>query len=413
MYRLLLLVLTLLFTLPCCADQAAGMESPATSYGYGFSSDEESTGSYLGIDITDVTPERLSALKLKDERGVEVTIVDQDAPAGKAGIKEHDVILTMNGTTVESAAQLRRMIRETPPGRVVTLGISRDGQPLTVKVQLADRSKAFAYNFSNKKDLHIEIPPMPPMPDFDLPVSVVVVHSSVRSGLAVESITPQLGEFFGVKDGKGVLVRSVEKGSRAEKAGFRAGDVIIRVNDQAVQDTSDFSHAIRSKSGGTVEVVIVRDKKEQTLSLPIPERKDSGDLFQETFDLPDVDVDAEANVDLSEMQKEMAELLPQMRLAIDESRRARDETGREIEEARRAAAAEVAKHRAEIERARHQAQVAMEQALHELGRQQRELEHQKQKMQGQLRQRRNELEKQNQKQRERIRHELKGDWIAI
>src|SRR5678815_613889 len=62
-----------------------------------FSSEESGTSSYLGVDIADVTTERLSALKLKEEKGVEVTMVDQDAPAGKAGLKEHDVILTMNG----------------------------------------------------------------------------------------------------------------------------------------------------------------------------------------------------------------------------------------------------------------------------------------------------------------------------
>ena len=61
---------------------------------------------------------------------MEVTLVDQDAPAGKAGIKEHDVILTVNGSGVESVEQLRRMIHEIPPGRVVTLGISRDGQSM-------------------------------------------------------------------------------------------------------------------------------------------------------------------------------------------------------------------------------------------------------------------------------------------
>src|SRR6202007_2773820 len=197
----------------------------------GFPGDEENSGAYMGVDIADITPERLSALKLKDERGVEVTMVDQDAPAGKAGVKEHDVILTMNGTTVESGAQLRRMIRETPAGRVVTLGISRDGQPVTIKVQLADRHKSNAW-MSHGKDFKFEMPPMPQFQDMDVPVSVVVVHSSMRSGLMVENITPQLGEFFGVKNGKGVLVRAVEKGSRAEKSGFRAGDVIVRVNDQ-------------------------------------------------------------------------------------------------------------------------------------------------------------------------------------
>jgi serine protease Do len=249
----------------------------------GFSGDEETTGAYLGVDITDVTPERLSALKLKDERGVEVTMVDQDAPAGKAGLKEHDVILTMNGSDVDSGAQLRRMIRETPPGRVVAFGVSRDGQPVTIKVQLADRRKSYAWS-SHQKDFKFEMPPIPPipaMPDLDMPVSVVVVHSSMRSGLMVENLTPQLADFFGAKNGKGVLVRSVEKGSRAEKSGFRAGDVIVRVNDQSVQDTSDFSHAIRSNSSGTVQVGIIRDRKEQNLTLALPERKDSGDLFEE------------------------------------------------------------------------------------------------------------------------------------
>src|SRR6266849_6132564 len=109
----------------------------------GIPSEESGTGAYLGVDVSDVTTERLSTLKLKDEKGVEVTMVDQDAPAGKAGIKEHDVILTMNGAPLESGAQLRRMIRETPPGRVVSFGVSRDGQPMTVKVQLADKHSEF------------------------------------------------------------------------------------------------------------------------------------------------------------------------------------------------------------------------------------------------------------------------------
>src|SRR5579859_3782806 len=124
------------------------------------SEDSDGTTSYLGVDISDVTTERLSALKLKEEKGVEVTMVDQDAPAGKAGIKEHDVILTMNGTNIDSGAQLRRMIHETPPGRVVTLGLSRDGQPLTLKVQLADRRNEFAHTGWKDRDMdknfHVE-----------------------------------------------------------------------------------------------------------------------------------------------------------------------------------------------------------------------------------------------------------------
>src|SRR5690348_1471071 len=105
---------------------AGGAFNEAESFGW--SSDDTASGSsYLGVDTRDVTSDRLDALKLKEEKGVEVTMVDQDAPAGKAGLKEHDVVLTMNGTAVESVEQLRRLIREVPPGRVISLGISRSG----------------------------------------------------------------------------------------------------------------------------------------------------------------------------------------------------------------------------------------------------------------------------------------------
>src|SRR5580765_548602 len=114
------------------------------SEAFGYSSEDFGGGSYLGVDTRDVTTDRLSELKLKEEHGVEVTLVDQDAPAGKAGLKEHDVILNLNGSQVESVEQLRRMIREIPPGRLVTLGISRSGQLVTLKAQLADRKKTFA-----------------------------------------------------------------------------------------------------------------------------------------------------------------------------------------------------------------------------------------------------------------------------
>src|ERR1700730_5046031 len=130
---------------------------------FALSSEDSGTSSYLGVDISDVTTERLAVLKLKEEKGVEVTMVDQDAPAGKAGIKEHDVILTMNGTPIESGTQIKRMIRETPAGRLVTFELSRDGQPLTIKVQLADRRKQYAWTgHPNSKDFHVEIPPVPP-----------------------------------------------------------------------------------------------------------------------------------------------------------------------------------------------------------------------------------------------------------
>ena len=422
-------------TLPAFAAECPVVDRLGSAYAFsvvasdtGFPADEESTGAYMGVDIADVTPERLSTLKLKDERGVEVTMVDQDAPAGKAGLKEHDVILSMNGTNVESGAQLRRMIRETPAGRIVTLGVSRDGQPLTLKVQLADRHKSVAWG-PKPKDFKFEMPPMPPMPDFDMPVSVVVAHSSMRSGLLVENITPQLGDFFGVKNGKGVLIRSVEKGSRAEKSGFRAGDVIVRVNDQSVSDTSDFSHAIRSVTGGSVTVGVIREKREQNLTLPLPERKDSGGLLEESFEAPEFD--AEARIDLTKLHDEMAQLRPQMKFAIQESRKAMEEVRPEIEKAQREAREEMESVRPEIERAQREAraeidrvkpeiekalreaQAATERMRSELCTQERELRQQTQKLQKELQKQHRESLRQNRRQLDRLRHEMQGEWMQI
>ena len=305
-----------------------------SSQPFGIPSEDSGASSYLGVDIVDVSADRLGALKLKEEQGVEVTMVDQDAPAGKAGIKEHDVILTMNGTVVESKSQLQRMIHETPAGRVVSLGLSRDGQPVTIKVQLADRRSEFPHiakgkGKDNDGDFHFEMPPMPNMQDFEVPnIGVVYVHSSMRSGVMVENLTPQLGEFFGVKSGNGVLIRSVEKGSRADKAGMRAGDVIVRVGDQAVHDTSDFTHSLRGRSAGSVKVSVMRDKKELTLTLTLPERKESGEMIEESFEVPDLD--AETQAELSQVREEIAKLQPQIALAAEESRKASAEGAKSV-----------------------------------------------------------------------------------
>jgi membrane-associated protease RseP (regulator of RpoE activity) len=326
-------MLATLVTLTCAASVAFG----ASGEVFGFSSDEfGGESSYLGVDTRDISADRLAALHLKEERGVEVTLVDQDAPAGKAGIKEHDVILSINGDKVESVEQLRRMIHEIPPGRLITVGLSRDGNPLTVKAQLNKRTRAFAMapkgrEFNFQMPAIPAIPAIPAMPEMDFPVSVVIVNSSMRSGLMVENLTPQLGDFLGAKNGQGVLVRSVEKGSRAEKAGFRAGDVIVKVNGETVADSSDFGHALRGRNATTVPVNIIRDKKEQTLTLTLPERKQSQNI-EEMSDQEDEDA---MTIDLSEVKSEIAHLKPQMELAAREMRNEMQKAKPQMERAQR------------------------------------------------------------------------------
>jgi len=242
---------------------------------------------YLGVNIEDVSSDRVSALKLSKEQGVEITLVDNDAPAGKAGLREHDVILSYNGTPVESEEQFRRLIRETPAGRKITLGISRDGQQMNVPVTLAAMPRnEFARTINippiNIPPIHVEVPEVD-VPDFQF----IMRNAMPRVGIVAESLTPQLADYFGAKDG--VLVRSVEKGSAADSAGVRAGDVIVKVGDEKITDRTDLSRAFRQKAGSSIAVVVLREKREQTLTVKVPERRERGANENYVLELPDVD----------------------------------------------------------------------------------------------------------------------------
>ncbi|HYG99698.1 MAG TPA: PDZ domain-containing protein [Terriglobales bacterium] len=226
--------------------------------------------SYLGIGGQDLTPERANALKAKEARGIEVIAVDQDSPAGKAGIRDGDVIVSFDGKRTDDYDHLRRLMHDTAPGKVVKVGVLRNGSPMTFNVTIAKRdATAWAWAPGTK----IEIPrvPMPDIPrmDFDVP-SFTVLQFSARNGVVVEDLTPQLGEFFGVKDGEGVLVRSVNRGSAAESAGLKAGDVIVRAGKDRITSASDWRRVMREHKEGALTLGIVRDKREQNLTVKLP-----------------------------------------------------------------------------------------------------------------------------------------------
>ena len=259
------MALPLIAAQPSPTPQPESLSRPVQGYFYA-----PAGRSYLGVDIRDVTTDRIAALKLKEERGVEITMVDADAPAGKAGLREHDVILDFNGTAVESEEQLRRLIREVPPGRTVTLGLSRDGAPMKINVQLADHGTVVAQALP-RVVVPSTRPGNFPRNSMDFPFQIQT-YSSVL-GVQTESLTRQLGDYFGVKDGEGVLVRSVEKNSAAEKAGLKAGDVIVKADNEKLTDRSDLSHILRNhRTGGKMTLVVMRDKREQTLTVTLPDR---------------------------------------------------------------------------------------------------------------------------------------------
>jgi len=221
-------------------------------------------GSYLGVAVAEVDSERAKALSLREERGAVVKLVDEGSPAAKAGVRPEDVLLEFNGQRIEGIAQFIRMVSETPVGRKVTLAISRAGTPQTFTATLESRPGTNHFSFNGGQ---FEMPPMPPMPAItmpDLPRNTMSWRSSVL-GVETEGLNSQLAEYFGVKEG--VLVRMVVRRSAAERAGLKAGDVIVRVSGKAVQAPRDISPLIQGKKSVTLS--LVRNHKDMNLEVAL------------------------------------------------------------------------------------------------------------------------------------------------
>lgn len=215
--------------------------------------------SFLGVGVAEVDAERSKALRLKDEYGVEVTKIEEDSPASRAGLKVSDVIMEYNGQRVEGTEQFVRFVRETPAGRTVKLLVSRNGATQTIAATLAARKAPKMESF------RWEMPPFEvAVPD--MPQAKLSWRSSML-GVEAEALESQLAGYFGVKEG--VLVRAVNKGTVAEKAGLKAGDVLLKVDETKVTAPREVTAAIRNARGKDrkqVPLLVMRDKREITLN---------------------------------------------------------------------------------------------------------------------------------------------------
>jgi S1-C subfamily serine protease len=242
------------------------------------------TQGYLGVDIRDITDDRAKVLKLKEVRGAEICMIDHDGPAIKAGLREGDVILQMNGESIEGEEQLRRMLRETPAGRTVSFIFSRDGQQQTISVQLADRDEVerrawdqhFAVPQPTGEDASIPDPiddpdsaPVQAAPPTYMGFGFVgpPTLSGSYTGAVLDVLGPQLAQFFGAQPGTGLLIKSIDADSPAARAGLRAGDVVVRVNTQTVSARADWLHAVQNSNGKSIAVTVLRDKHERTVMM--------------------------------------------------------------------------------------------------------------------------------------------------
>jgi serine protease Do len=238
-----------------------------------------SSQGYLGIDIRDVDSDRAAALKLNSTHGAEIVTVDHDAPAGKAGLRLHDVIVQMNGQAIDGTDQLRRLLHETTAGKTINLVIMRDGQLINIAVQLANRAKV-------EKDcqkLHSVPEPteaqqqetwvLPSQGGFGSGFFGSLTTNPLYVGVMLDPVGAQLADYFGVKDGVGLLVHTVDDNSPAAVAGLKAGDVVLKVNDDTMVSRNDWLRAIRSHRGKSVQLTVVRNKKEQVLTMIAGEPK--------------------------------------------------------------------------------------------------------------------------------------------
>jgi serine protease Do len=248
-----------------------------------------SSPGYLGVLVGDVDNDSASKLKLKDVRGAVVTLIDHDAPAGQI-LKINDVVLELNGQPVEGAEQLRRMLHEIPAGHKITMLISRDGAEQTLTTQMGDQKKIEKSVWNNMRNggdaVGASGPGMNILPNGDTVTGSSgwrfnIFASSLKVGAMVEPLSSQMAEYLGVASG--LLVKTVARKTEADAAGLKAFDVILKVGVDPIATVSDWERALRSNQGKPVQLTILRDKKQQTLTLQVDSKHRSELEIEDVF----------------------------------------------------------------------------------------------------------------------------------
>jgi serine protease Do len=242
-------------------------------------------GSQIGVSIRDVDEEDLKTAKLNAHSGIVIEDVTTDSPAEKAGIKRGDVIVEFDGERVRSVRQFTRLVQETPGGRKVQAAVVRSGQKMTVTVEpregdgfqfFSSRNGTGVFqDFGRTFSMPVPVPPAPPAPPATPfpPAFEYLWRTGDSLGITVGDLSPQLGEYFGTKEG--ALVTSVTDESPAAKMGLKAGDVITSFNGATVETPAELRRRTqRVEDGDEFTIGIVRDKKAMTLKGKAEPRRD-------------------------------------------------------------------------------------------------------------------------------------------
>lgn len=245
------------------------------------------TGSqgYLGVDLADVDQDRQQQLHLKDQHGAVITLIDHDAPAGKVGLHVNDVILQVNGQSVDGSEQTRRMLHEIQPGQKVQLTVFRDGKLLHFEAELADR-KIIAHNMQQQfQPQSMNIIGNSGMGVIDSTSGAEPVTSggpfhwwtggaSLNVGATVELLTPQMANYYGLE--YGLYVRTVANKSEAEVAGLKPHDVILKAGNDVMTTIADWERTLNANDGKSLQITIQREKRQVTVTLQVDSKRHKG-----------------------------------------------------------------------------------------------------------------------------------------
>jgi len=264
---------------------------------FSFGSTRSSRDGWLGVLGQSVDEELAEAFDLSVDHGAIVNRVLDDSPAEEVGLEEGDIIVSVAGARVGDYDDLVDIIEDHKPGDKVTLKVIRDDKELELEATLQARPKRIysgSYWYSDDDFVVPAIPKIPRIPSIPKAPGIdhIYISGSPGSyiGVTLTGLSKQLGEHFGVEKGRGALITEVEKDSPAEKAGLKAGDVIIEVDGDKIFDYDDVRDVIGDKDeGDTVAVTVMRDRKEVKFDVEVAERKDrfrwKGNIFAE----PDID----------------------------------------------------------------------------------------------------------------------------
>ncbi|HUU46227.1 MAG TPA: PDZ domain-containing protein [Acidobacteriota bacterium] len=247
---------------------------------------------WLGVYIQSVDEDLADAEDLESTEGVAITRVIKDSPAEKAGLERGDIILEYDGKKARSVRRLTRMIDLSDPGERIEIVVRRDGKDKTVVVEIGEDDEDLI--ISDFGDLFIDMPkinmPRIRIPEIDINVPraprALRAHRAPRApsvysfstgqlstahiGVSLYELSEQLAETYGVKGG--ALINEVSEDGPAEKAGLKAGDVIVKMDGKRVDDVSEIREAIQDKDEDEkIEVTVLRDGSEKSFDVGIEE----------------------------------------------------------------------------------------------------------------------------------------------